>query len=116
MSHTTLLAGAALLVGLPLLLRAGLGSTAKRTQVISPVDERVLIIGASSGVGRATAISYAKRGARVAVVARRESLLEEVKGECVRAGSAEDRLLAVVADFTSEVDMEKVRDALQQGE
>ncbi|KAF8610768.1 NAD(P)-binding protein [Ceratobasidium sp. AG-I] len=116
MSQTTLIAGAALLVGLPLLFGVGLGSKPNRTQVIQPANERVLIIGASSGVGRATAVAYAKRGARVAIVARRESLLEEVKQECVRASGAreENGLLAVVGDFTNEVDMEKVRDTLQQ--
>lgn len=118
MSQTTLIAGAALLVGLPLLLSVGLGSKPNRTRVISPADERVLIIGASSGVGRATAVAYAKRGARVAIVARRESLLEDVKQECARASGAgeENKFLAVVADFTNEVDVEKVRGALQQGE
>ena len=36
----------------------------------------VLITGASSGIGRETALAFARRGARLAVAARRQHLLE----------------------------------------
>lgn len=42
---------------------------------------RLLIVGASSGIGHAVAISAAQRGARVAVVARRRDLLKELAAE-----------------------------------
>jgi len=42
---------------------------------------RMLVVGASSGIGRAVALGAAGSGARVAVVARRLPLLEEVVAE-----------------------------------
>ena len=50
-------------------------------------DRRVLVVGASSGIGRATALLLAQRGARVAFAARRLERLEEAvsqaKSDCV---------------------------------
>lgn len=45
-----------------------------------------LITGASSGIGRATAEVFAARGARVALAARREHLLDELTEEIREAG------------------------------
>lgn len=41
-------------------------------------DQVIVITGASSGIGRATALAFAKAGARVALVARRRPELEEI--------------------------------------
>jgi 3-oxoacyl-[acyl-carrier protein] reductase len=40
--------------------------------------KRVVVTGASQGIGRAIALSFAKEGCRVAVIARREALLKEL--------------------------------------
>src|SRR5262245_35885801 len=47
---------------------------------------RALVTGASSGIGRALAARLAREGARVGLVARRETLLREVAGEIEAAG------------------------------
>jgi len=43
--------------------------------------KRVLVTGASAGVGRATALYFAEEGASVAIAARREERLEELVDE-----------------------------------
>jgi NAD(P)-dependent dehydrogenase (short-subunit alcohol dehydrogenase family) len=48
--------------------------------------KRVLVVGASAGVGRAIALTLAAGGARVAVTARRRDLLEAVAKEAREAG------------------------------
>jgi short-subunit dehydrogenase len=49
-------------------------------------DLRILVTGASSGIGRCLALRYAGEGARVALVARGESELEKVASEIREAG------------------------------
>lgn len=47
----------------------------------------VVITGASSGIGRATARAFAVQGARLVLGARRKDALQEVVAECERAGA-----------------------------
>lgn len=46
----------------------------------------MLINGASSGIGLATAREWARRGGTVVVAARSSEVLEEVAAACERAG------------------------------
>jgi NAD(P)-dependent dehydrogenase (short-subunit alcohol dehydrogenase family) len=60
-------------------------------------DRVVLVTGASSGIGRATAVAYGAAGARVALLARRRTELERVAAEIVASGG---RALVAPADVT----------------
>jgi short-subunit dehydrogenase len=59
----------------------------------------VVITGASSGIGRATALEFARRGARVVVSARRAGPLEDVARECRQYGA---RAISIATDVTDE--------------
>src|SRR4051812_38194229 len=54
---------------------------------------RILITGASSGLGRELALLLAKRGARLALSARRERLLEELAAGIAERGLPRPELL-----------------------
>ena len=92
-----------------------------RTKKVPNKNERVVILGASSGIGRALAHEYARRGARVCVTARREDELTKVVEECkaLEGGSVnqgvQDNVRAVAADFTNVEEMVHLRDVLDQG-
>jgi len=47
----------------------------------------VLITGASSGIGEASALAFARRGARLAICARRADRLQKVAEACLRGGA-----------------------------
>lgn len=66
----------------------------------SAAPETVLITGASSGIGRATALELAGRGARLVLVARGLESLEEAAAEARTAGAAE--VLVCAADVLDE--------------
>jgi len=58
----------------------------------------ILLTGASSGIGRALALEYARRGAHVMAVARRESELTALCGEIGTSGGRASHMICDVAD------------------
>ncbi|MBE0613098.1 MAG: SDR family oxidoreductase [Burkholderiales bacterium] len=52
-----------------------------------------LVTGASSGIGRAIALALAAEGVRLAIVARRKNLLEELAAEIVAGGGAQPAVI-----------------------
>ncbi len=64
---------------------------------------RIILTGASEGIGRALALALAARGARVALAARDRERLESLAQQCRAAGG---EAIAVPTDVTSEHDLE----------
>ena len=67
-----------------------------------PPGDLAVVTGASRGIGRATALAFAKRGVRVALVGRSATLLEET-AESARSAGADAR--AFVCDVAIEDDV-----------
>ena len=94
----------------------------RRHGLISPTEERVLILGASSGIGRVLALKYTKRGAKVCVVAHRSAELELVRSECeaaavaVRSQAPDDAVFSVLADFADAEALIRVRNKIEESE
>jgi len=68
-------------------------------------NQIALVVGASSGIGRATAMLLARAGARVMASARREERLKQLQSEMSAAGRAVE---IFVADASKAADMEKL--------
>lgn len=70
-----------------------------------------LITGASSGIGRATASAFARAGAAVALVARREKELDETLQQVHRLGGRVEKLVGdvTVESFVEEAVEETIR-------
>lgn len=73
----------AVLIPLPILI--GFYRWARpRQSLVPPYKERVLILGATSGVGKEIALAYAHRGCRnIALVGRRQKELDQAVIECI---------------------------------
>ena len=51
-------------------------------------DKKVLIVGASKGIGKGIALGFAAEGSRVVAIARSQELLEQLKSEALSSGAA----------------------------
>lgn len=66
---------------------------------LKPINQQVVaVVGASSGIGRSTALEFAKRGAKVVVSARSQSGLDSLVAEILQFGGD---AIAVTADVSS---------------
>jgi 3-oxoacyl-[acyl-carrier protein] reductase len=69
------------------------------SDAISVAGKTVLITGASSGIGRATAVAFAAKGANVVVTARREDRLREL---CEQIHASGGKAIFLTGDATDE--------------
>lgn len=76
-----------------------------------PAGRVVLVTGASSGIGRATALALAEQGADLALLSRSEAVLDEVRRECESRGA---RAVVTVADVIDRSAVEAAFDRTQR--
>lgn len=77
----------------------------------SELNQVVVITGASSGIGEATARLLAKDGAKIVAVARRKERLDQLVKDIETDGG---QAIAIEADVTSPADMERAAQAAQE--
>ena len=72
----------------------------------------VVLVGASRGIGRQTAMELAAQGTELVLAARSENELNQVAEDCISRGASEK---AVTTDLTSKQSCEKlIREAVQE--
>ena len=97
-----------------------------RYSKVPKLGERVVVLGASNGIGRSIALQYAERGAQVCIVGRREALVNEVVAECHNIRNAlllsdkyeqeNSSIFGVAADFANVDDMIRTRTIVEASE
>lgn len=79
---------------------------------VSLVGKVVFVTGASSGIGAATAMEFARQGARLLLCARRVERLQEMVPELLKAGAADVRTFSL--DVQKRDDVESTLAALPE--
>ena len=72
-------------------------------------DKSVVITGGATGIGKAVALEYLREGARVTILARRESVMQEAAEEARKEGLTLDYM---VCDVTDRAALEHCADAI----
>ncbi|MCO4054742.1 MAG: SDR family NAD(P)-dependent oxidoreductase [Bosea sp.] len=80
-------------------------------KAMTPTDGVAWLTGASSGIGRATALELARRGWTVCITARR---IEELEAVCAEASGLPGRIIAHVGDVTDETGMAQLVDGIER--
>ncbi len=76
---------------------------------LKPIEQQTIVItGATSGIGLATAQAAAKRGAKLVLAARNEDVLEQTVREIVAGGG---KAIHVVTDVSKREDIERLAEA-----
>ena len=70
-----------------------------------------VITGASSGIGAATAVLFARLGAKLVLTGRNEANLQRTMEKCVSVRPDAEQPLLVIADMCSEADVARLVDA-----
>ncbi|XP_078584728.1 3-oxoacyl-[acyl-carrier-protein] reductase FabG-like [Branchiostoma floridae x Branchiostoma japonicum] len=65
-------------------------------------DKVAVITGASSGIGKGTAVEFAQLGAHLALTGRNQENLHATAKACVEAGAPQDKILLVTGDICDE--------------
>ncbi|RWS19091.1 putative oxidoreductase-like protein, partial [Leptotrombidium deliense] len=68
----------------------------------------ILITGSSSGIGKNTAIAFAKLGARVVINGRDEAKIGKTVEECMKASRNKQNVLAVKADLSDSNEIKRL--------
>ena len=88
----------------------------KRLSKVAKAGERVLVLGAGTGIGRDVALKYYARRAKVCVVGRRKDKLNQVVAACeTKTRRRKKDVLSVAADISSPDDMISLRELLDKG-
>ncbi|KAF2358892.1 Short-chain dehydrogenase/reductase SDR, partial [Trinorchestia longiramus] len=69
-----------------------------------------LVTGASSGIGKGCAVSFAAEGASVAITGRNEAALQETADECYKSGLKPEQVFKFVGDLSKEEDCKRLVD------
>ncbi len=84
----------------------------RKKSIVKKLNEQVVVItGASSGIGLATARMMAEKGAKVVLAARSENALRELTDEINQSGKGQAAY--VVADVSSEADVARIAQTAQ---